>query len=154
MKPSGIFQLKEPRDLLKKLHHDLVRLRQDTMDQYAAFDFFVTAEHLIDWLYPKSESERKNLRASSPLLALCSHIANGSKHFEATARHHGSFSDSEVHHGEFSNEFNTDFDVSGLLLTLEGEAKRSFGEKAYAHELAERVYEYWAKTLGAENETG
>ena len=40
---GGFFALGTPADLLKKLRHDF---------SYAAFDFFVTAEHLLDWKYP------------------------------------------------------------------------------------------------------
>ena len=32
--------------------HDLERMRGGPEDAYAAFDFFVTADHIVDWLLP------------------------------------------------------------------------------------------------------
>ncbi len=49
---QGFFELATPPDLLKKLRHDLSRVQQNLTDSYAAFDFFVTAEHILDWKYP------------------------------------------------------------------------------------------------------
>lgn len=59
-----------------------------------AFDFFVTAEHIVDWTHPKDREKRKELRGL-PLLAVTSHIANDAKHFEVTAKHHQSVEDVE-----------------------------------------------------------
>lgn len=139
---TGLFQLKTPADLLAKLKHDLKRLSHGKTDPYPAFDFFITAEHLVDWVFPGSEADRRKMW-SEPLLALCSHLANGSKHFEATARHHKSVSDSHEHHGGFSDEFSSDFDVSGLIILLDGDAKVQYGPQIQAHDLAVRVVEYW-----------
>jgi hypothetical protein len=84
----GLFELKEPADLVRKLRHDLGRMRESPRDQYAAFDFFITADNIVDWLHPADTKEeekiRKSLRASSPLLKITAHLANGAKHFEAT----------------------------------------------------------------------
>jgi len=49
---KGLFQLQTARDLLAKLGHDYERLRNSPNDAYVAFDFFVTAEHILDWLHP------------------------------------------------------------------------------------------------------
>lgn len=49
---EGVFSLKTPKDLLGKLQHDYERLKANRLDTYAAFDFFVTSEHLLDWIYP------------------------------------------------------------------------------------------------------
>jgi len=144
--PAGIFQLRDSSDLLEKLRHDFARVRADTMDPYAAFDFFMTAEHMVDWLFPKSKADREKLR-DAPLLALCSHIANGAKHFEATAKHHKSFSESQVHRGSFSSDFSSDFDISGLVIILDGGAKKEFGAKIYVIDLAEKILRYWEDRL-------
>ena len=144
--PIGLFQLKSPSDLLEKLCHDLERIRRNPLDQYAAFDFFVTAEHMVDWLFPTVEAERKKLR-NLPLLALCSHIANGAKHFEAKAKHHNSFSDSQVHPGAFSSGFSSGFDISGLIVVLDGDAKLTFGSEIYVWDLAEKILRYWGPKI-------
>ena len=49
---KGFGSLQTPLDLLSKLEHDLERMRVSPEDTYAAFDYFVTAEHVIDWAYP------------------------------------------------------------------------------------------------------
>src|SRR5215210_3209748 len=87
---KGLFELQTPQDLLQKLQHDYQRLKDDPLNPYPAFDFFVTAEHMLEWVHPgyANKQPRTNLRKSNVLLQVCSHIANGSKHFEVEAPHH------------------------------------------------------------------
>lgn len=59
MPTKGLFRLETPRDLLGKLIHDYQRLQQAPDDAYAAFDFLVTAEHMLDWLYPGAAGRAK-----------------------------------------------------------------------------------------------
>ena len=92
---KGFAELRDPRDLVQKLEYDLDRIRKSPKDQYAAFDFFVTAEHIVDWIHPNDRKEREAVRSSSSLLRITSHLANGVKHFEAKAKHHKSVSDVE-----------------------------------------------------------
>lgn len=88
---KGMLALTTPQDLFSKLQHDLHRLEADPNDRYAAFDFFVTAYHLLGWLHPDSlpkdavrdqaaAEAKATLMASQPLLFVAGHIANGSKH--------------------------------------------------------------------------
>ena len=49
---KGFAVLKRAADLVAKLEHDLERIRAAPEDAYAAFDFFVTADHIVDWLLP------------------------------------------------------------------------------------------------------
>ncbi len=51
---DGFAELRSPRDLLAKMEHDRRRMSADPTDTYAAFDFFVTAEHMLDWSFPDS----------------------------------------------------------------------------------------------------
>lgn len=87
---QGFGELRRPADLLRKLRHDIERMKTSPQDQYAAFDFFVTAEHIIDWLHPNSNHDREALRLNVALLRITSHIGNGAKHFEAKANRHKS----------------------------------------------------------------
>src|SRR5690554_6328496 len=92
---DGFGELRMASDLVLKLQHDLERLKTSPHNQYAAFDFFVTAEHIVDWIYPdqtdsNNREKRKTVRANSELLRITSHIANGAKHFEATDKRHQS----------------------------------------------------------------
>jgi|SRR5262252_623000 len=79
----GLFELKTPYDLLQKLRQDLKALKADPTSPYKAFNFFVTAEHMKDWAYPgnANRATRKELETKSLLLQVCSHLANGAKHF-------------------------------------------------------------------------
>ena len=64
------FGLSSPGDLLRKLRHDRERIHNDPCDACAAYDFFVTAWHMLDWQLPGNENKaaRKAARESSPLL--------------------------------------------------------------------------------------
>lgn len=42
--------LRSPQDLMEKLEYDFRYLKDSPDNQYLAFNFFVTAEHLPDWV--------------------------------------------------------------------------------------------------------
>jgi hypothetical protein len=144
---KGLFELQSPQDLFKKLEHDYARLQQSPLDQYAAFDFFVTAEHMLDWLYPNDSQKRKGIRDDSVLIQVCSHIANGSKHFVATDKRHVSVKDARKHEGAFQRDVfqSNAFDVPRLRIDLQGEAAQEFGDSIDAFELAGKVLSFWKK---------
>jgi hypothetical protein len=150
-KERGVFELRTPEDLLEKLRFDLKRLEEDPLDQYAAFDFFVSASHLPDWLSPghdqPARDRRSEMRDRDILLQVCDHIANGSKHFQATATRHESVSRTERHYGGFSREFSREFDISELTVHLQGVAAEQLGESMDAVDLANRVLQYWEKEI-------
>lgn len=77
-------KLQSPIDLLGKLKWELDHLRGSPSDAYAAFNFFVTAEHMPDWLGDRS------LRKANDVLKVVSHIANGAKHFKLDPKRHKS----------------------------------------------------------------
>ena len=149
-KPTGFAQLVDPVDLFQKLKHDHSRMKQNPLDSYAAFDFFVTAEHLLDWQFPdtpgKSErSQRKKVRESEPILALVSHIASGAKHFQATAKQHKSVKRTEhSNRGGFDpRAFSTaafspkSFSFPGIVVHLED------GSVRHVFDIADEVMAYW-----------
>jgi hypothetical protein len=88
---EGIFGLSRPDELLNKLEHDFQRLQADDGQQmmlYTAFDFFVTAYSLVDWLQNSGErtkAEVKVLRGQM-MTKICADLANGSKHFQLTQK--------------------------------------------------------------------
>src|SRR4051812_18185088 len=88
--------LNTPADLLGKLRHDFERVHENTHDAYAAFDFFVTAEHLPEWCGDPT------IKRKEPLLRIVSHLANGAKHFRATDSKHNSVSGVGLRHGAFN----------------------------------------------------
>jgi len=79
---TGFFQLKNAKDLFEKLQWEYENLVSHPGNAWRAFNFFVTAEHMADW------KDCKLLKTTDPLLALCSHIANGGKHFEKLHKKH------------------------------------------------------------------
>ena len=147
----GFFELRTPKDLLEKLRHDHRRLAANPLGSYAAFDFFVTANHLVDWVWPCAEREqqRKN-RRSETLPRICEHLADGAKHFQLSSPHQGvsavTKTDGFFDPGVFDPDF---FDVGELIVTLEPtEAIELDRQTITAIDLATLVLAYWERRLG------
>ena len=149
---SGLFELKSALDLRRKLQHEYRQLEADPSNSYIAFNFFVTAEHMLDWLHPKKagEHKRKQTRDGELLLQICSHVASGAKHFEVEAKHHQSVAGSFATGGYFPDGyFPTGYFPKGyfpekcLIVRLEGSAAAAFGESIAALSLARQVLSYW-----------
>ena len=145
---EGFFALQKPGDLLAKLRGDYERLERSPGDTCAAFDFFVTAYHMLDWLYPNDKGRREQEERTNTVLQVCSHIANGIKHFRATARKHQSVSGtrSERSGGFNSGAFNRmGFNVLRyrLFIRLDGQAAVRFGTEIECLSLASEVLKYW-----------
>ena len=80
---SGWFYLQTPQDLMQKLRHDHGRIKKDQADAYPAFDFAVTAYHLLEWHFYGRDDEKIAALNQHPELRICRHLANGAKHFFA-----------------------------------------------------------------------
>ena len=145
---KGFGSLKTQIDLLQKIQHDFLRLRDAPDDVYAAFDFFVSAYHMLDWLHPNDDVGRKTEEAKSPLLQVCSHLANGAKHFEATAKQHKSVNDVVSENGKFfGGSFFGGAFFGGLSIQLDGQAASIFGAKVEAVDFAKKVLAHWETDL-------
>jgi hypothetical protein len=149
---KGTFDLLTPRDLLEKLKHDFKVLESDPDNTYSAFNFFITAEHIKDWIFPgrANKTKREDLDKSSLLLQVCSHVANGAKHFEVGAKHHQSVSDTVRFGSHFpktnspSNRFPKNKFPKGILkIELKGEAEKQFGTRVGVVDLAKKILAYW-----------
>jgi len=141
---KGFGSLKTPIDLLHKIQHDFLRLRDAPNDVYAAFDFYVSAYHMLDWLHPKDDAGRRAEEAQYPLLQVCSHLANGAKHFEATAKQHTSVNDVVSENGMFfGGQFFGGPFLGGLFIQLDGQAASIFGAKVEAVDFAKQVLAHW-----------
>jgi hypothetical protein len=136
-------ELQTPKNLLAKLQFDFARIKANPLDAYAAFDFFVTAEHIPDWVGDKS------IKISEPFLRVVSHIANGAKHFRATDPKHKSVKNVDVRKGAFqSGVFQSDaFDVGDLVVELKGDEVKMFGAEISVRRLAQMVIEYWVARI-------
>jgi hypothetical protein len=144
---KGIFSLTTPVDLFRKLEHDFESMQRDPTDQYAAFNFFVTAEHMVDWLHPGNENkdreQRKEFRKSEVLLQVTSHLANGAKHFQAQAKHHQSVVKAQKTEYFGPGYFQEGYFGEWLFVELTGEAATKLGKSICTNDLAKRVLEFW-----------
>lgn len=143
---NGFFSLRTVGDLLEKLEADFKRLSnadQSSIEaQYAAFDFFVCAEHIPDWLKETIGGTKTSHRsyADGPLV---SHIANGAKHFRVDVSRHTAVRDTAAWGGAFQGDAfqSSAFDVSRLVV------EREDGTVADVLDVALKVVEHWRKTL-------
>ena len=144
---TGAFGLETPQDLLRKLQRELDRLRASPDDQDVAFNFFVTAEQMPDWLYPGNTNKktREAIRNSEHLLQVVSHLASSSKHFDKLSAHHKSVERSGAFGAFFGGAFfgGGFFGGSRLLIIFKGDAAVTFGPSRPALQVAEDVVAYW-----------
>lgn len=78
------FELTSPVHLFEKILGDLAALEASPEDSRLAFNFFVSVEHLPDWL------GLRHLVRDQCILRIVSHIANGAKHFVLRDKRHRS----------------------------------------------------------------
>ena len=146
---DGFAELRQPAHLVGKLEHDLKRMLAEPGDSYAAFDFFVTAEHILDWQHPgyAGREHREAAKRDNLLLEITSHIANGAKHFIAGAAHHKSVAGIEKQ-GYADNYVEPGYVEESIVIHLsEAEAAALGARQVGAAELAHRVLEYWRSQL-------
>jgi hypothetical protein len=146
---TGLFSLVSALDLRQKLHHDFEALCANPFDPYIGFNFFVTAEHLLDWQYPGDANKlhRTNARKSELLLQIASHIASGGKHFIVEGKHHTSVACTRNQQGWFGSYFGryfgSYFGRVGMMVELDGVAASTFGKSVSTVALAEKLVGYW-----------
>jgi hypothetical protein len=157
---SGFGELRTAKDLLRKLEHDYVRMVNAPADTYAAFDFFVTAEHVLDWHLPGNVNgtRRKLERKNDKLLALLSHVANGGKHFNDLRPGHKSVDDVDVQTrvsplaGIGAIPFVPGVSIPGGMPFVPPPSDyvciTENGVTRHAIDIAHQVLEYWRKRLG------
>ncbi|MEX2535941.1 MAG: hypothetical protein WD273_10150 [Trueperaceae bacterium] len=140
-----LFQL-SLNDLYEKLKHDLERMKSNPTSAFPAFDFFVTAYHMLEWHpgYRKSVV-RNEVVAAYPELAVCEHIATGAKHY--CVRDPEKKSVERTYIGSFSFEFSEEFDTVPLRIRLKGDAERALGSHIEALDLATLLMRFWRDEL-------
>lgn len=143
----GLFELRKVGDLLAKLRHDHQRLQQAPNDAYVAFDFFVTAEHMLDWLYPGSSgrNQRSAERNSQLILQVVSHLATGAKHMVPEDSRHTSVRQASMIPSVYGHaQYGTGrYGADHLIIHLDGAAASQLGPSITPLDLAARVLEYW-----------
>jgi hypothetical protein len=65
---AGMFELRAPKDLRAKLRREYERLKSDPNDSDTAWNFLVTAEDMLDWLFPGDKEAMRRERDSDQLL--------------------------------------------------------------------------------------
>ena len=152
----AVFRLQGPQDLFQKLKHEYVTLNSNPTDSYGAYNFFVTAWHLLDWLYPgdANKSVRSKLRGSEPLLQVLDHLASGAKHFEIDPKRHTSVrktggppSWAEIPFSQSPGRRPVNSNV--LYVFLDGPAATRYGPYVSVTDLASKVVDFWEQRLNS-----
>lgn len=142
MKFTGFSELTSPHDLLNKAKRDFDKMRADKSNVDLAFNFFVTIEHMPDWL-GMNRKEIKEIKNGSAVLRVCSHLACGAKHFEPFESYKSIKSvqtDSVYEDGVYEDGIYE----KCLVINLGKDEALEFGiSKLDAMELGERVIKYW-----------
>ena len=151
---KGLFDLRSAEDLYEKLKADYDRVIDDPLDSHAAFDFVVTAWHLLEWRYPGEDARAKLARNEvcerHPILRACHHLAIGAKHFEPTSKKLDS--GRETHRtGPFGLRMGSwargawaeDAWATYLVVKLDGPARTEFGDQMRIEQLADLTMDAW-----------
>ena len=158
----GLFDLLSADDLCAKLEHDYGRLSAKPADVFAAFDFLVTAWHLLEWKYPPgstAQKQREDAKKLHPILGVLEHLAVGGKHFEPRDKKLDSVA------GTSRDSFWTrGFWAPGvwaqgvwkddLVVELTGNARTVFGEKLTIKKIADLSMVFWRGPGGCPKATG
>ena len=145
MGPTGFFSLATPTDLLAKLEVDYARLQAapatSVEAQYAAFDFFVTAWHMADWLARSKGQTLSSYRAYADA-SIVDDLCNGAKHFRLDQSRHGTVSGTRSAGAFDPAIFDSKiFDVARLVVDL------GDGTSVDVLDLAKRVLGHWRQAV-------
>ncbi len=121
MAASGLFEIRTPSDLLAKVKRDFVRLRASPNSSDIAFDLFVAARHVPDWVQSAGGQAASASFAASVELRICRHLADGAKHFAATHPQHKQVLNAVAKPGGFDTEVFDEgvFDTGRLEIELD-----------------------------------
>ena len=147
---AGLFDLVSANDLCAKLDHDYRKVKASPSDVFAAFDFIVTAWHLLEWRYPNSEGRavRQSLCEQYPVIGLCEHLCVSGKHYTPSNPKlqslEGSFRRSAWKRGVWApGVWALGTWLDELVIELSGPARVQFGERLTMEEFADHVMEFW-----------
>jgi hypothetical protein len=145
------FNIKSTKDFYNKLKEDFMEYSEDRLSSRKALNFALTAWHLSDWTYnefkEKLTSKHKslnsfqaNLKKLCPSLQLMHDLTNGTKHYTLT-RHKPIIKETNLHIGDFNNDFSRDFDISSLVIELHDGTKVHFEDEIII------VMDFWTEYL-------
>lgn len=157
---AGLFDLLSGDDLCAKLDHDYRRIKASPSDAFAAFDFIVTAWHLLEWKYPHKDGKtaRDSLCGEHPILGLCEHLCVSGKHYAPTnPKHHsmqGSFRNSAWKRGVWApGAWAQGAWFDELVIELSGPARELYGASLTMGSFADLVMEFWRGPGGCPGES-
>jgi hypothetical protein len=148
-RPSGFFDLRTPVDLAKKMDLHFQQLSADPLNVYAAFDFFVAAEHLPEWLNGFGCGPGRRDPRAHAMQKVCSHLANGAKHFAVKPGKHSAIRATTVSTPAIAGLARSGITLSGavrrkLMILLEADEAAALGVDAIsAVTLAQMILTYW-----------
>ena len=135
---KGFLSLTTPEELFEKLTHDIKQFREDPTNSYKAYNFFVTAEHLPDWVGDRG------IKDKNPYLRISSHLATGAKHFTVTNPKKRSVDgmsiDVYVEEGYVEDGY---IEVIQNIQLQEEEAQIIGASEISVRALTEEVFSYW-----------
>jgi hypothetical protein len=148
---NGFFDVRDPQALFQKMRYDYGRMLASPLDAYPAWDFFVTANHLIDWIWPSAgTAQHREERKWEAIPRICEHLANGAKHFIVN-REHSAVLQIERTGGAFESLAADAADVRSdmLLITLDTMEAADIGvAQISASAMARQVLLYWGRRMG------
>ncbi|MCH8879410.1 MAG: hypothetical protein IID34_05950 [Planctomycetes bacterium] len=145
--------MKTVHDLFKKIEHDFEVLRKNPSDAHACFNFFVTTEHLPEWYLDADAKRADAFRRNEAILRICSHLANGAKHFVVKNKKHSSVqSTNQVSQVSFraSSQLSRPSDESPseeFVVQPGPEEASELGSQVAVSDLAHKIVTFWRKTL-------
>jgi hypothetical protein len=149
-------QLEAAQLLFEKLTRDLARLEGWPNDVDMAFNFFLTAEHIVDWLYPDPAGlQRREDLHKDPLLRVVWELASGAKHFDLITEHTNPVASASDQAASLRGPISPDPYQPGrdrrpktvVTVELTGEAAQKYGSRLSALDLARIVHAYWNTQL-------
>lgn len=140
---KGFIELVSVSDFWNKLKFDYSILKQNSDDIYSTFNFFLTAHHLIDWMFEGIHTSDRQELSKQPLLKICSQIANGIKHFEIDKTRHNSIKTIEKERYIDEDYIEDDYFESPIIIFLDKEHQSEFGNSIRMEDLAEKLMDFW-----------
>lgn len=157
MPMEGFFEMTTPTHLLQKLEREYEAWRQEPLNTDRAWNFFITAEHLPDWLARTASQSLGGLKITAfkrqtPLLRICSHLANGGKHFRHSTAQHTSVASTRQQKGWASPGWVSSgcATTPALMVDLTPEEQQAFSSAEASIEalnLAADVLAFWQQHL-------
>lgn len=148
---KGFIELRSIQDYWDKLLFDYSELKEKNENVYVAFNFFVTAYHLLDWVFEGKYSDERTQLNNKPIVKICNHISNGIKHFETDSHRHNSVKEIEKERYVKKGYVQDGYFESPIIIYLDENLKSEFGDSIEISELADKVMDFWKFELKTRN---